>query len=58
MEKSDTVKNPIVPVVRLTKDEEGAKINATMYKQLIVSLMYLTTTRLDLMYVASNEQIA
>ena len=52
MEKSDTVKNPIVPGVRLTKDE-GAKINATMYKQLIVSLMYLTTTRLDLMYVVS-----
>ena len=47
------MKNPVVPGVRLTKDEKGAKINATMYKQLIGSLMYLTTTRLDLMYVVS-----
>ena len=47
MEKSNSVKNPIVPRVRLTKDEEGVKINATMYKQFIVSLMYLTTTRSD-----------
>uniref|UniRef100_A0A2N9EXA4 Integrase catalytic domain-containing protein n=1 Tax=Fagus sylvatica TaxID=28930 RepID=A0A2N9EXA4_FAGSY len=37
----------------LMKDEEGAKVNATMYKQLVGSLMYLTATRLDLMYVVS-----
>uniref|UniRef100_A0A2N9FH80 Integrase catalytic domain-containing protein n=1 Tax=Fagus sylvatica TaxID=28930 RepID=A0A2N9FH80_FAGSY len=45
MEKSNSVKNPIVPGVRLMKDEEGAKVNATMYKQLVGSLMYLTATR-------------
>jgi hypothetical protein len=53
MENSNSVKNPIVPGVRLMKDEEGAKVNATMYKQLVGSLMYLTATRLDLMYVVS-----
>ena len=56
MEKSYSVKNPIVPGVRLTKDDkddEGAKINATIYKQLIGSLMYLTATRPDLVYVVS-----
>uniref|UniRef100_A0A2N9FP23 Integrase catalytic domain-containing protein n=1 Tax=Fagus sylvatica TaxID=28930 RepID=A0A2N9FP23_FAGSY len=53
MEKSNSVKNPIVPGVRLMKDEEGAKVNATMYKQLVGSLMYLTATRPDLMYVVS-----
>ena len=51
--KKVTVKNPIVPGVRLTNDEKGAKINATMYRQLIGSLMYLTATRPDLMYVVS-----
>jgi len=53
MEKSTSVKNPIVPGVRLMKDEEGSKVNATMYKQLVGSLMYLTVTRPDLMYVVS-----
>jgi hypothetical protein len=51
MEKSNSVKNPIVPDVKLMKDEEGAKVNATVYKQLVGSLMYLTATRPDLMYV-------
>ena len=50
MEKSNSVKNPIVIEVRLTKDE-GVKIRAPMYKQLIGSLMYLTATRPDLMFV-------
>jgi hypothetical protein len=51
MEKSNSVKNPIVLGVKLMKDEEGAKVNATVYKQLVGSLMYLTATRPDLMYV-------
>ncbi|KAG6492454.1 hypothetical protein ZIOFF_047417 [Zingiber officinale] len=53
MEKSNSVKNPIIPGVKLTNDEEGSKVNATMYKQLVGSLMYLTVTRPDLMYVVS-----
>ncbi|XP_057973375.1 secreted RxLR effector protein 161-like [Malania oleifera] len=53
MEKSNSVKNPIVPGIRLVKDEEGSKVNATMYKHLVGSLMYLTATRSDLMYVVS-----
>jgi hypothetical protein len=51
MEKSNSVKNPIVPDVKLMKDEEGAKVNATVYKQLVGSLMYLTATTPDFMYV-------
>jgi len=50
MEKSNSVKNPIVPSVKLMKDE-GVKVNATMYKQLVGSLMYLIATMPDLMYV-------
>ena len=49
MEKSNSVKNPNVSRVILTKDGEGAKVNATMCKQLNRSLMYLTATRPDLM---------
>ncbi|RVW66685.1 Retrovirus-related Pol polyprotein from transposon TNT 1-94 [Vitis vinifera] len=51
MEKSNSVKNPIVPGDRLTKNEGGVKVDATKYKQLVGSLMYLTATRPDLMYV-------
>ena len=51
MEKSNSVKNPIDPGVKVMKDKEGAKVDATMYKQLVGSLMYLTATRPDLMYV-------
>ena len=43
--------NPIVSGVQLIKDEEGAKVDATMYKQLVRSLMYLTATKPDLTYV-------
>lgn len=53
METSNSVKNPIVPGIRLMKDEEGSKVDATMYKQLVGSLMYITATRPDLMYVVS-----
>ncbi|RVW20261.1 Retrovirus-related Pol polyprotein from transposon RE2 [Vitis vinifera] len=43
--------NPIVPGFKLSEDREGARIDATLYKQLIGSLMYITATRPDLMYV-------
>ncbi|KAK6276558.1 hypothetical protein POUND7_006267 [Theobroma cacao] len=32
------------------KDDGGKKINATFYKQIVGSLMYLTSTRPDIMY--------
>lgn len=50
MEESNAVKNPIVSGTKLTKDENGEKVDATMFKQLVGSLMYLTVTRPDLMY--------
>lgn len=31
-------------------EEEGTKVNATMYKQLVGSLIYLIATKLDLMH--------
>jgi len=47
------VKNPIVPRYKLTKDVGGLKVDATIYKQMVGSRMYLTATRPNLMYVVS-----
>ena len=53
MDKSNSVFNPIVPGCKLVKDEGGVKVDKTYYKQVVGSLMYLTTTRPDLMFVVS-----
>lgn len=50
MENSNPVLNPIVPGTKLLKDEEGTKVDATLFKKMVGSLMYLTATRPDLMY--------
>jgi hypothetical protein len=53
MKQCNPVHNPIVPGFKLTKDENGVKIDGTLYKQIVGSLMYLTATRPDLMFVVS-----
>lgn len=50
MDESNAVKNPIVPGTKLQKDEGDAKVDETVFKQVVGSLMYLTVTRPDLMY--------
>lgn len=51
MRESNPSKNPIVPGCKLTKDENGVKVDETEYKQVVGCLMYLAATRPDLMYV-------
>lgn len=51
MSMSNGVHNPIVPGVKLSKKGGGAVLDTTLYKQMIGSLMYLTVTRPDLMFV-------
>ncbi|KAL2585495.1 hypothetical protein AAZV13_13G001300 [Glycine max] len=53
MDKSNSVQTPIVPGVKLTKDDTGVKVDKTYYKQIVGSLMYLTSTRPDMMFVVN-----
>ncbi|KAJ0926044.1 putative RNA-directed DNA polymerase [Helianthus annuus] len=53
MWEGNPVNNPIVPGTVLTKFGVGEEVDSTVYKRLIGSLMYLTVTRPDVMYVVS-----
>lgn len=53
MSNSNPVKVPMIPGSKLGKDEQGEKVDGTNYKQLVGSLIYMTATRPDMMYVAS-----
>eukprot|EP01018_Ginkgo_biloba_P026910 Gb_02109 [translate_table: standard] len=44
---------PIAMGVKLSKEDENIKVESTLYKSLVGSLMYLTTTRPDIMYAIS-----
>nr|DAD39485.1 TPA_asm: hypothetical protein HUJ06_013808 [Nelumbo nucifera] len=55
MEESNFVYNPIVPGFKVFKDENGVKVDATFFKQVVGSLMYLTATRPDLMFVIAKR---
>ena len=50
IDRSNLVKNPIVPGCKLSKDKKGIKIDAGMFTQVVGSIIYLTATRPDLMY--------
>lgn len=53
MDKCNPVHNPIVPGEKLEKYEDRARVDGTYYKQVVGSLMYLTATRPDIMFVVS-----
>ena len=53
MEDSNAMCSPIVPSSKLHSDEGGVKVDETYFKQIVGSLMYLTTTRLDMMFIVS-----
>lgn len=48
MEKCNPVCTPVDPSSTLDKDPEDQVVDGTYYKQLVGSLMYLTTTKPDL----------
>lgn len=53
MEECNAVHNPIVSGFKMTKDEDEVKVDSTYFKQIVGSLMYLTKTRPDLMFIVS-----
>ena len=50
MDKNNSMKNTIVTGTKLSKDEAGTKVDETLFKQVVGSLMYLTATQPDLVY--------
>lgn len=48
---SNSVGSPIVPGSKISRDGSGKPIDETHYKQLVGSLIYLTATRPDMMFV-------
>ncbi|XP_068666352.1 secreted RxLR effector protein 161-like [Aristolochia californica] len=53
MDKCNPICNPMVPRFKLMKNGDGVRIDSTFYKQIVGSLMYLTSTRPDVMFVVS-----
>lgn len=53
MENINAVKNPIVSGTKLHENEGRARVDETLFKQVVWSLMYLTVTKNDMMYVVS-----
>jgi hypothetical protein len=53
MEDCNPTENPIPPGTKLSKKDEGPIADSTLYKGLVGSLVYLTTTRPYIMYAAS-----
>ncbi|GKV32516.1 hypothetical protein SLEP1_g41114 [Rubroshorea leprosula] len=50
---SNPVSTPIDAGMKLVKNPKGKKVNSTLYKQIVGSLMYLNATRPDIMHAVS-----
>jgi hypothetical protein len=53
IEGCNPIESPIPLGTKLSKTDEGPILDSTLYKSLVGSLLYLTTTRPDIMYAAS-----
>lgn len=50
MEHSKPLYTPVEEKLKLTRENDGKRVDLTYYKSLIESLRYLTATRLDIVY--------
>lgn len=53
MKDCNSVSTPTEFGLKLTRNGSGKKVDPTLYKQIVGSLMYLTSTRPDIMYAVS-----
>ncbi|KAG6535720.1 hypothetical protein ZIOFF_000743 [Zingiber officinale] len=51
MDNSKLINTPVECVVKLSKHDEGEKVDQTFFKSLVGSLRYLTCTKPDILYV-------
>ena len=50
MSNFNSAPTPVITSLKLSKDDDGSTIDPTVFKRLVGSLIYLTTTRTDIMY--------
>ncbi|XP_047261086.1 uncharacterized mitochondrial protein AtMg00810-like [Capsicum annuum] len=50
MKNCNTMSTPMEKGLKLVKEPEGRKVDSTLYKQIVGSLMYLMATRPDVMH--------
>ena len=50
LESTSSVRTPMSPNVKLTVDLLGKSVNSSLYRSMIGSLLYLTTSRPDISY--------
>ncbi|GKD07038.1 hypothetical protein Tco_1186723 [Tanacetum coccineum] len=50
LEDSKPTKTPMSTEIKLTKDDEADSVDSTKYRGMIGSLLYLTSSRLDIMF--------
>jgi hypothetical protein len=50
MMNSKATPTPVIIGLKLSKEDKGSKVDPTLFKRLVDSLMYLTMTRPDIMY--------
>nr|GEU66673.1 uncharacterized mitochondrial protein AtMg00810-like [Tanacetum cinerariifolium] len=57
MLSSDSVDTPLVEKIKLDEDLQGKPVDATLYRGMIGSLMYLTSSRPDLTYADTDMSL-
>ncbi|KAL6316587.1 hypothetical protein AAG906_018842 [Vitis piasezkii] len=57
MEEAKTMKTPMISSIKLDKDEKGKSIDSTMYRGMTGSLLYLTASRPDIIYLKGTMDI-
>ena len=53
MKDCNPINSPSKFCMKLNKDNGGKKVDDSLYKKIVGSLMYLTETRLDIMHAVS-----